>query len=82
MTLGNDVKVSVDIDLQDIQISLRDLQFLSDYLSGQRTKVIDIDSFCLFFTEDLLNSMSKRCIIEPTEEIDEHAESTSSFNII
>lgn len=78
----NDVKVSVDIDLQDIQISLRNLQFLSDYLSGQRTKVIDVDSFSFFFAEDLLNTMSQRCVVESTEEVDEHAESTCGFYVI
>lgn len=82
MPLGNDVKVSVDIYLQDIQISLRNLQFLSDYLSGQRTKVIDVDGFSFFFAEDLLNTMSQRCVVEPTEEVDEHAESTCGFNVI
>lgn len=80
--MGNDVEVSVDIDLQDIQISLRNLQFLSDYLSGQRTKVIDVDGFCFFLAEDLLNTMSKRCVVESTEEVDEHAESTGSFYVI
>ena len=59
MALGNDVQVAINIDFQDVQIPLRNLELLGNYLAGQRAKVINVDGFCIFFTEDLLDSMRK-----------------------
>jgi hypothetical protein len=56
VALGDDVQVSIDIYLQDLQVSWGDLCIFCDDFASEGAEVIDIDSFGLFFAKDLLDS--------------------------
>lgn len=80
--MSNDIEIAININFQYLQISLSNLNLLCYYFPCKWCKIINIDGFWLIFAKYLFHSNGKRRVVESTKEVDEHAKSACSFDVV